>query len=527
MNKATVAYTRWQLCYYYDLSEYFDLTNKIQTAVDAINSLCSSLSKDTNCNLLLELLENHMENSRFNAERVESFATRSKRWAPLGYVGDLHSLIFGLATLEDIQPMVANIEKLDKNQIKLKDLLESQILIMQQTVRLNEDTFQELKKQVLALNDNVNKLEKYTNIKEKIQTLTQIATLVILHHSQISETLMNTLQNSLNGKILNLISQKQLKTHLQVISQSLKNNQKLPININRQHPFNIFSVTTSKATLTNKKIIIILEIPIVDRDELTLYKTIPIPTEVDKKLVIIVPTLKYFLLNTNKREITPINHDEIGNCRRTLKDELICTPSSATIISKEQSCELTLMLDPSQQAIQKLCEFRLIPNQNYFIQIHQNNQYYCMIKTPLLITESCPNEAMSTTSINKNGVIKLKQGCSIMTNEIKITSFNTISSQPEILTPLFHLSKFGEKILQITGNMSYLLNHNYSIIAFSDNSKEILDISEKLRQNLVKTQERWELEKMLKGSESITWITIITIPIVAIIMYIICKKCHA
>lgn len=294
---------------------------------------------------------------------------------------------------------------------------------------------------------------------------------------------MNTLQNSLNGKIINLISQKQLKS-----------------DIVRQHPYNIFAVTTSKTTLADKKIIIVLEIPIVDRDELTLYKTIPIPTKLDTKLIIIVPAMKYFLLNTNKREITPINYDEINKCRKTLRQELICSPEGVTIINKEQSCELSLMLDPNRNSIQKLCEFRIVPNRNYFIQIHQNNQYYRVINTPILLTESCPNESMTTTSISTNGIIKIEPSCSIVTNEIKLTSFNTVTGKPEMLTPLFHLSKIDEKLIQITGNITYLRNQNYSILAFSDHDEEILDISKKLEENLIRTQEKFELENMMETS---------------------------
>lgn len=210
--------------------------------------------------------------------------------------------------------------------------------------------------------------------------------------------------------------------------------------------------------------------------------------------------MKYFLLNTNKREITPINYDEINKCRKTLRQELICSPEGVTIINKEQSCELSLMLDPNRNSIQKLCEFRIVPNRNYFIQIHQNNQYYCVINTPILLTESCPNESMTTTSISTNGIIKIKPSCSIVTNEIKLTSFNTVTGKPEMLTPLFHLSKIDEKLIQITGNITYLRNQNYSILAFSDHDEEILDISKKLEENLIRTQEKFELENMMETS---------------------------
>lgn len=128
LNKAAITHTKWQLCYFYDLAEYFELTKQIQTAIISIETLCIT-PNDTECEILLNLLKSHMENSYINAARVESFTSRERRWAPLGYIGDFNSLIFGYATQEDIQPMVINIRKLQKQAIEQRDLIEKQILI--------------------------------------------------------------------------------------------------------------------------------------------------------------------------------------------------------------------------------------------------------------------------------------------------------------------------------------------------------------------------------------------------------------
>lgn len=255
-----------------------------------------------------------------------------------------------------------------------------------------------------------------------------------------------------------------------------------------------------------------------------LYKAIPIPTEIERKLIVIIPTVNYFLLNTNRREIIPISNEEINNCRRTLKNELICAPSSSTIINKDQSCELSLILDPNQEKIQRLCEFRQIPERNYFIQMDHNNRYYCIIKTPILITEHCSNTPISTTPITMNGILELKPGCSIVTNDIKISSFKTITSKPEILLPLFHISKLKEKIIEITGNVTHLFNQNYSIVTLHEYNNEFIDLSEKITYNLQKAQAMTQLEGTLDEKVTEMWTTICTIIFILILVYIIYKK---
>lgn len=527
VSKAAITHTTWQLTYFYDLKDYFQLTKRLDETIGQIKALCAISTKKKECELLQELLENHMENSRYNAERVESFnnARRRKR-AILGYIGDLNAFLFGYMTQEDAEVISKNIKKLQEGVLKQQELFEDQLLIVKQTVNLNNKTYNDLKRAVTNLTQNINEFQRNVTIDDKINSLTDIATLIIISHSQVSTTLMNILQNSVNGQIINLISQKQIKKDLQTIAENLKNHQRLPINLKNQHPYNIFAVTTSKATLYDKKIIIKLNIPIVDRDELLLYRTIPIPTEIDKKLIIIIPTTKYFLYNKDKEEITPINHEEINRCQKTIRNELLCTPESATIVSKEASCELSLITDRKKEMIQNVCEFRFVPRKNYFVQIHQNDEYYCVISSPIMVTESCPGKNNEVVSISRNGRIKIKPGCTIRTNEMKITALNTIESKTQILSPIFQLNKVNKQnILEITGNLSQLLDKNYSITVLESFDDEIIQISDKIKQSMIKAKEKIDIDDLIYNKEKETYITIALTCLGIILLVIFYKKC--
>lgn len=92
ISKAAITHTTWQLTYYYDLKNYFQLINILEETISQIKALCAISIKKKECELLLELLENHMENSKYNAERVESFNNaRRKKRAILGYIGDINA----------------------------------------------------------------------------------------------------------------------------------------------------------------------------------------------------------------------------------------------------------------------------------------------------------------------------------------------------------------------------------------------------------------------------------------------------
>lgn len=182
------------------------------------------------------------------------------------------------------------------------------------------------------------------------------------------------------------------------------------------------------------------------------------------------------------------------------------------------------MLDPNHEKIQKICEFRPVPSRNYFIQINQNNQYYCVVQTPILLSEHCQNEPIFTTSITQNGILNLKPGCSIVTNEMKITSFTILKSKSEIVTPVFHLPQIKENIIKIVANTSHILNQNYSIITLTDFDNEFADISEKITDNLQKTQELSLLNDAVNEKINEVWLIVCAISLILTLVYILYKK---
>lgn len=238
--------------------------------------------------------------------------------------------------------------------------------------------------------------------------------------------------------------------------------------------YSIFALTTSKATLFDKKILLAINIPIIDTDDLSLFETIPIPFTIKEKLAIIIPSSKQFLLNNQKQELTPITEKDLEKCKRTQSNKLICSPNTPTIIDRKVSCELSLIRNSDTKMISQICEFQLIPKKNYMVQIHQNNSFYCVIENPIRITEICPKLPIKAISITHNGIISIKPGCSIYTDELIFTAPRTIYDKEEkIINPLFNMEEISEEnILKISGNLNYLNARNYSITLIEDNFRD-------------------------------------------------------
>lgn len=83
-----ISYNKWQICYYYDLIEYYDEVKKFNICIQQMRLICNKINK----------LEYHLENIRNEAETIKFFQNanyRSKR-APFEFIGEINNLLFGL-----------------------------------------------------------------------------------------------------------------------------------------------------------------------------------------------------------------------------------------------------------------------------------------------------------------------------------------------------------------------------------------------------------------------------------------------
>lgn len=94
------------------------------------------------------------------------------------------------------------------------------------------------------------------------------------------QDLMETLQNSIDGKISKVIPADRLEDKLKYIQLNMGMDKKLPVDIERESVYHLYKIVSIKVTLINEKILIELNIPVVERENYTSFicKAIPTPT---------------------------------------------------------------------------------------------------------------------------------------------------------------------------------------------------------------------------------------------------------
>lgn len=227
----------------------------------------------------------NINNNVLTLEFFESNLQRPKR-ALLEFVGTISNWLFGLMDANSAREYDKKINELQTKSSDQNNLILNQMSIVKKTIVETNSAFKELKDKIESITDEISEIQLNTskqnfdnNLQEDFQNLAHIATLTISEHLHVSENLRKTLQNSLNGKIFDLVPAQELKDNVSIIAKTLDLTQMLPFNVEKENIYNLFKSTSIKSTLFNKKIFIELKIPILERDEFLLYEAIPIPTK--------------------------------------------------------------------------------------------------------------------------------------------------------------------------------------------------------------------------------------------------------
>lgn len=500
VKSASVSYTTWRLTFYYNLNGYFKNIDKLRTTVRTIEHLCEGQSEILTCNSTIGLLKEHLANTQLDAERVESFDMRhrQKRWAPLGWIGKGLGLVYGLATSDDIDEINRRIIAVETHVLSEKQSLENQLMVIEQNVKMNNETFNLMKKYIDDFVIMVQKQQKKNNIIDNIQYLHSLANSIIIAHTDTYNEIMDLLQNSLNGKILKMISQNTLRKCLEEISKTLNGEQSLPINIKNQSPLNIFLVSEVEGVLENKRILINLRIPIITRDEYILYKTIPIPMKMNNSIYEIEPSSEYFLFETRRHYLIPISNTELSECRHSLNGKLICSPESPAYSRAKVSCELSMLMDRDAKDVSSICSMRELPYRNYIIPLYFNNTYYCLIPEQMRIRDNCIPS--SETILRTNGIITGTPGCTIITGELRLRVPQVISDDKErLLEPLLNFDIISEDHIEgMKNNWNKTLLDGLSVVPLTDAQRQLTKMVNAIALERIEISKRKDLREQIK-----------------------------
>lgn len=509
ISKAKITFNDFKICYFVNLTDFFELSNKLNIITKDIISECSNVSSLA-CNISSLHLNHFNETLENNVKIIKSFDKITRRKRSFRYSlgrttvgrmgGSLLNWLFGVMDAETAECYDDKINELQNVSIKAFESRQNQTIIIEKLIKLNNFTTNQFQLKIKNVSDNVIDLHSFygsvfrdLNNKININSLTTLALMAVLEHNELADQIINTLQDAVNGKISHLIPTSDLLANLDQIKLSLKDNQMLPIELHGEDALHIYKYTKSRTTLYKGKILLELTVPILERDTFKLYLTTPIPIRKHNTTFAIIPQNNHFLLNTEKIEFIPITETELNFNSVHVGNELISQPESPSFHNKDEICELNALYQSNISKIEKNCQIKQIPNANYVIAV-DINVYFISVQNHITLWQKCWNKPATSQLISESGFLHLEVGCTVKTDQFKIHAHGTQTLQTaKMVYPLHDLQLLlPETIDFFTANFTHEIKNTIMIDNKFDNFNELAEATIKLRENAA-------LEKKLKN----------------------------
>lgn len=427
VSEARVSYDTYTLLYHFNIEHYLEMTEKVNDCMNGIANLCRWI-KPSNCELVVQNLKHHFDYMKSDVEDIYSYKINQRvKRGLINLGGSIMHWLFGLIdedTAKEYDKKIADLSNITEREHKLQA---EQLLIIKETIQLNNDSFN-------ALNDKLNQymknladiqgynLNKIKNLQldERFLELTNVAQLIVMEHSRLSTQILNSLENTIKGKITQLVPMQTLTKDIEKLAEILGEDQTMPIDMQQEDVLHIFKFAITKAALIGRRLLIELTVPVIERTKYALHRSIPIPTKIDKQTIIISSQPLYFLISHDLREYILINNEEFFDSKANRKGELIISPSQNAHFTHDKSCEMSIFMSPLHNSIGNVCTTSLIPPAVYFVAIEKNALYYIHTEQTLHVLERCNGKAATMHAIQTSGYLKLNKKCRINTDKISI-----------------------------------------------------------------------------------------------------------
>lgn len=443
--RVSLSYQKWKMVYYYNLQGYFEQIASFEAMISEMRKACDLLKIDgSTCLTLIIKFEKYREKIDHSNSIIERYNLKGQnklKRALLPSVGTVLRALFGLVDDEQAQLLNNRIIQLEKIAKRKGEFSNERLSIIQSSLISNDKRFKELTTKIITLstqlkNSNVTTFTQMEQalISDNFNYLAHSATLIMIEHNRISDIIIQLLTNTVSTKITELIPVDILQDNLRDISFNLVNGKKLPIDIEKDNIYEIFDMITIKSTVINNKLLMILSIPIINEISYDLFRTVPIPTQHMKEVIIIQPSTEYILVNKAASHFIPITSTEYTNCLKKPDNYLICSPTSPIYLNKHYKCEFCLFSEIDIDDLEIHCEFniRKIQRKNYFIKLDAPNYYYVFAIYPITIRFICAGREPEEMLISENGILLIDDHCIMRTDSLLIEAKYSVGNKNSI-----------------------------------------------------------------------------------------------
>ncbi|KAI5635873.1 baculovirus F protein domain-containing protein [Phthorimaea operculella] len=269
---------------------------------------------------------------------------------------------------------------------------------------------------------------------------------------------------------IHLLSPKQLRDELNVISGQLPRDLSLPIANIQTDIAKIYHILRVKARVTEQYIIFEIKIPLINRENFDLYRVIPIPQQVENNTIIsIVPVSDHIAINLRKDTYLAMTKNDIQQCLHY--DEY-------TSLCHTQKPVYNLQMDDGlciRDLVTNKCATKIETCRNNWTEMSKTNTYlfYCCGHCALRLI--CGSQ-ITSIQVQKAGIIGFEQDCVIKGDDFTVFSHNNKRIETKMSADLY---------IPDIAPINHIINVSVPLIEMnstSEQSSEITKIGKQIEQ---------------------------------------------
>lgn len=250
---------------------------------------------------------------------------RTKRGL-FNFGGKIMHWVYGLMDDDQAKEYAQKINELANITTREHEIQAEQLLIIKETIKVNNESYNLLNEKLDNTMKQLTDIQNYSikkiqqlQLDERFLEITNVAQLIIMEHERSSAQILKSLENTITGKISQLIPLEILTKDIEMLSRIVGENQKIPIDMKQEDILHIFKFSTTQAALIGTRLLIEITVPVVDRTEYSLFRSIPIPMKIGEETRIISAQPQYFLLSNDLREYILMDDKEFSDAKKTEK----------------------------------------------------------------------------------------------------------------------------------------------------------------------------------------------------------------
>lgn len=396
------------------------------------------------------------------------------------FVGQISKILFGTLDSTDADYYNKQIDLVYNNSKQLTDLYKKQVSIIKSTIgkfsdvfRANNEKFKEIDFNFYTLHRKIsNNTFKITEIQlnTKVNSYLIECSEMLLEYELELEILTDAILLARRGLIHpKILTPKELFNNLKA-SQYTLDGKRLPVALDPSEFTNLIDASNINIFYKNHRLTYIIEIPLIEQSNFTLYHVIPLPIKQSERelYAFINPTYTYLGLSSDKQLYTHITELELSKCK-SINDVKICKQTDLYQVSAIHNCESELLKSARLESILAKCDVRVMKIYNtVWYQLKTINSWLYTAPRNETLHISCKDNKPRQTQLFSTGFIRLSTECDA-------TSDNAL------------LHSQTARVVS-TMNKNYIPNVNLNISKlYEDLKKQDVNVSELHLLNIEKT----------------------------------------